>query len=195
MKKKLTLWAALCMVFVCFMSITAAAAGTATISQCIISGANQITVVAASSGVTSDDGNLYLFEMKPYQNSISGRSDFCAVAANAPTVTFVTSLDQGTANSKLYSKFVVAAVQGGVFTPVSQEYYITNPEALATHTAVNPVPTSIKGITADNAAMVAIGDLGVQHASYEMAIDRFSSQDLRLHTTTMERPTILIRVL
>lgn len=173
MKKKLTLWAALCMVFVCFMSMTAAAAGTATISQCIISGGNQITVVAAADGVPSDDGNLYLFEMKPYQNSISGRSDFCAVTPNAPTVTFVTTLDQGTANSKLYSKFVVAAVQGGAFVPVSQEFYITNPEVLATHTAVNPVPLSIKGITADNAAMVSMPDLGVQHASYEMAIDRF----------------------
>ena len=63
MKKKITLWAALCMVFVCFMSMTAAAAGTATINQCIISGDNQITIVATVSGVTSDDGNLYLFEM------------------------------------------------------------------------------------------------------------------------------------
>ena len=134
---------------------------------------NQITVVAAADGVPSEDGNLYLFEMKPYQNSISGRADFCAVTPNAPAVTFVTTLDQGTANSKLYSKFVVAAVQGGAFVPVSQEFYITNPEALATHTAVNPVPLSIKGITADNAAMVSMPDLGVQHASYEMAIDRF----------------------
>ena len=56
MKKKITFWAALCMVFVCFMSMTAAAAGTATINQCIISGDNQITVVATVSGVTSDDG-------------------------------------------------------------------------------------------------------------------------------------------
>ena len=173
MKKKITLWAALCMALVCLMSMTAAAAGTATISQCVISGGNQITVVASTAGVTSDDGNLYLFEMKPYQNSIAGRTDFCAVAANAPTVTFTTTLDNGTANSKLYSKFVVAAVQGGAFTAVSQEYYITNPEVLATHTAANPVMTSIKGITADNAAMMSLSDLGVQHASYEMAIDRF----------------------
>ena len=169
MKKKLTLWAALCMILVCFMSMTAAAAGTATIGQCIISGGNQITVVASASGVPSDDGNLYLFEMKPYQNSITGRSDFCAVAANAPTVTFVTSLDQGTANSKLYSKFVVAAVQGGAFVPVSQEFYITNPEALATHNAVNPVPTSIKGLTADNVAMFTMTDLGVQHEVHRAA--------------------------
>ena len=45
MKKKITFWAALCMVFVCFMSMTAAAAGTATINQCIISGDNQITAL------------------------------------------------------------------------------------------------------------------------------------------------------
>ncbi len=173
MKKKLTLWAALCIALVCIMSMTVAAAGTATIAQCIISGGNQVTVVAAVSGVTSDDGNLYLFEMKPYQNTIAGRSDFCAVSPNAATVTFVTTLDQGTANSKLYSKFVVAAIQGGAFVQVSQEFYITNPEVLATHTAVNPVTTSIKGITADNAAILTLSDLGVQHASYELAIDRF----------------------
>jgi hypothetical protein len=173
MKKKLTLMAALCMALVCLMSMTAAAAGTATIAQCIISGSNQITVVASVSGVTSDDGNLYLFELKPYQSSITGRTDYCATAANAATVTFVTTLDQGTANSKLYSKFVIAAVQGGKFTQVSQEFYITNPEALATHTAANPVTTSIKGITADNAAILALSDLGVQHVSYELAIDRF----------------------
>ena len=69
MKKKLTLWAALCMMLVCVMSVTAFAAGTATITQCIISGADQITVTATVSGVASEDGNLYLFEMKPYQNS------------------------------------------------------------------------------------------------------------------------------
>lgn len=173
MKKKLTFWAALCMMLVCIMSITAFAAGTATITQCIISGADQITVTAAVSGVASEDGNLYLFEMKPYQNSIAGRMDFCAVAVNAPAVTFTTSLDKGTENSKLCSRFVIAAKAGGAYTPVSQEFYITNPEVLAAHTAENPVPLSIKGITADNAAMMALSDLGVQHASYELAIDRF----------------------
>lgn len=173
MKKKLTFWAVLCMVLVCIMSVTAFAAGTAAITQCIISGADQITVTATASGVASEDGNLYLFELKPYQNSIAGRTDFCAVAANAPTVTFTTTLDNGTANSKLYSKFVVAAKAGGAYTAVSQEFYITNPEVLAAHTAVNPVTTSIKGITADNAAITLLSELGVQHASYELAIDRF----------------------
>ncbi len=173
MKKKVTLWAALCMTLVCMMSVTALAAGTATITQCIISGSDQITVTATVSGVASDDGNLYLFELKPYQSSITGRTDYCAVAANASTVTFTTALGDGTSDSKLYSKFVVAALSGGAYTAVSGEYYITNPEALAVHTAANPVTTSIKGLTVDNAAITTLTDLGVQHASYELAIDRF----------------------
>ncbi len=172
-KGKFKLWAALCLLLVGMMSATAFAAGTATIAQCIISGADQITVVAGVSGVTSDDGNLYLFELKPYQNSISGRTDYCAVAPNAATVTFTTTLGNGTADSKLYSRFVVAALSGGSFTAVSQEYYITNPEVLAQYTAANPVTTSIKGLTVDNAAAMTLSDLGVQHASYELAINRF----------------------
>lgn len=174
MKKKLTVWALLCLVFVCMMQMTAVAADAVTINQCVISAANQITVVAtAPTAVPSDDNNYYLFELKPYENAIGNRQDFCATAEKTGIVTFVTTLDQGTAVSKLYSKFIVAVKSGAVFQPVSQEFYITNPEAIATHTAANPVTTSIKGITADNAAIMAITDLGVQHASYELAIDRF----------------------
>ena len=174
MKKKLTLWAVLCMTFVCIMQMTAIAAGNVTINQCIISGGNQITVVAtAPAAVPSDDNNYYLFELKTYQNAIGNRTDFCATAPKTGAVTFVTTLDNNTAASKLCSKFVVAVKVGGVYTQVSQEHYITNPEAIATHTAANPVATSIKGITADNAAIMALSDLGVHHASYELAIDRF----------------------
>ncbi len=174
MKKKFSVWAVLCLIFVCLMQMTAAAAQSVTIHQCIISGTNQITVVAAApAAVPSDDNNYYLFELKPYQNEIGNRQDFCATAVKEGTVTFVTTLDQGTAVSKLFSKFIVAVKSGNVFRPVSQEFYITNPEAIATHTAVNPVTTSIKGITADNAGIMSLADLGVQHASYELAIDRF----------------------
>lgn len=174
MKKKLTLWAVLCLTFVCLMQMTAVAAGNVTINKCVISGGNQITVVATAPAVVpSDDNNYYLFELKTYQNAIGNRQDFCAIAPKGGTMTFVTSLDFNTAASKLTSKFVVAVKVGGVYTQVSQEYYITNPEAVATHTAANPVTTSIKGITADNVAIMALSDLGVQHASYELAIDRF----------------------
>lgn len=173
MKKKITLWAVLCMIMVCLMQITVAAAGNIQITQCVISGGNQVTVVATGAAVPSDDNNYYLFAMKPYQNSIAGRTDYCATAVKADVATFVTTLDYNTPNSKLTSKFVVAVLAGGKFTQVSQEFYITNPEAIATHTAAHPAVRSIKGITADNAAITTLTDLGAQHVSYELAIDRF----------------------
>ena len=43
MRKKLTLWGALCLIMVCMIQMTVSAATTVTISQCIISGANQVT--------------------------------------------------------------------------------------------------------------------------------------------------------
>ena len=174
MRKKLTLWGALCLIMVCMIQMTVSAATTVTISQCIISGANQVTVTASASATTpSDDNNYYLFALQPYENAIGARTDFCAQTAKAAALTFVTTLDQGTAASKLYAKFVVAVKTGGKYVAVSPEFYITNPEAVATKTAANPVTTSIKGVTADNAAILDLAALGVQHASYEIAIDRF----------------------
>lgn len=174
MRKKLTLYAAVCMMLVCLMQITAAAAENVTINQCVINGNNQIMVSAAvSAQVPSDDNNYYLFELKPYQGAIGNRQDFCAKAEKAATVVFTTTLDEGTAASKLYSKFVVAVKSGNMFTAVSKEFYITNPEAIAAHTVENPVTTSIKGVTVDNSAVFMIPELGVQHVSYLLGINRF----------------------
>lgn len=174
MKKKLSFWGAVCLILVCLMQMTVMAAGNVTINQCIISGGNQVTVTATTvSNVASDDNNYYLFALQPYETAIGARTNYCAVAAKAGVVTMSTTLDLNTAASKLYSKFVIAVKSGGVYTPVSQEFYITNPEAVATKTAVNPVTTSIKGITADNAAILDLANLGVQHASYELAVNRF----------------------
>ena len=135
MRKKLTLWGALCLIMVCMIQMTVSAATTVTISQCIISGANQVTVTANASATTpSDDNNYYLFSLQPYENAIGSRTDFCAQTAKASALTFVTTLDQGTAASKLYAKFVVAVKTGGSYVAVSPEFYITNPEAVATKT-------------------------------------------------------------
>lgn len=174
MRKKLTLWGTICLIMVCIMQMTVSAATTVTINQCIISGTNQVTVTATAGTITaSDDNNYYLFALQPYETGIGSRTDFCAQAAKAASMTFVTTLDHNTAASKLYAKFVVAVKSGGKYTAVSSEFYITNPEAVATKTAANPVTTSIKGITADNAAIMDLANLGVQHASYEIALNRF----------------------
>lgn len=145
-----------------------------TITECVISGNNEIRVVAEiPTSIESDDPYYYLFEMKPYENEIGSRTDYCGLTGKTSTVLFKTVLNNKQADSKLYSKFIVAVKQGETYIPVTQEYYITNPEAVATYHPKNPLTTSIKGITADNATILELPEIGVQHASYEMGVNRF----------------------
>ena len=80
MKKRLGLWSLLCVLFVMTLQMTAVAAERATISSCIISGKDEVKVtVQIPSIVESDDANYYLFELKPYQNDIGNRTDYCVL--------------------------------------------------------------------------------------------------------------------
>lgn len=118
-------------------SLTAMAAdGKITMNACLIQG-NDVVITAFGTPVQSDDGNYYLFSLKTYEPSVGNRTDYCAVQPVSDVVTFSVPLGQGTVDSKLYSRFVVTALRGGVFVPVSNEMYITNPEVLATASTVS----------------------------------------------------------
>ena len=172
MKKRWSLWLALTMMLVFMLQGTVLAAGqTVTISYCMIQG-KDIAVIAAGPVAPSDTGLYYLFELKPYEAGIGARVDFCASAPAAEAVQFTTPLNFNTATSKLYSRFVVAAYQGGIFVPVSNEMYITNPEAVASKTTGYPV-RSKKGLTADWQYSSDLSALGAGYASYELDISRF----------------------
>jgi hypothetical protein len=171
MKKRFGLGIVLAMVLALTLQFGVSAAGTTlTINNCVIAG-NQVVVVASGTA-TAPDGIYYLFELKPYETAIGARTDYCAVATAAEAVTFTTPLNYNTATSKLYSRFVVATLQGGVFTPVSGEMYITNPEAVATKATGYPL-RSKKGLTADWRYASNLSDLGAGYASYELDISRF----------------------
>lgn len=147
-----------------------AAQDQATISSCAIAGKD--VVVVSVGNVPTGDGMYYLFELKPYEAGIGARTNYCAAAPAAEAATFTTSLDFNTANSKLYSRFVVAALQNGAFVPVSNEMYITNPEAVAAKATAYPV-RSKKGLTADWRYAKDLTALGAGFAAYEIDISRF----------------------
>jgi hypothetical protein len=128
--------------------------------------------VIATGTATAPDGAYYLFELKPYETAIGARQDYCAVQPAADVVTFTTDLNFNSASSKLYSRFVVAVLQDGVFTPVSNEMYITNPEAVATKAPTYAL-RSKKGLTADWRYASNLSDLGAGYAAYELDISRF----------------------
>jgi hypothetical protein len=180
MKKKISMGFILAMMMTLLLQFTVSAAGeTMAVNSCTIAG-NQVVVVASGTA-TAPDGIYYLFELKPYETAIGARTDYCAAAPAAQVATFTTSLDYNTASSKLYSRFVVATLQGGAYTAVSNEMYITNPEAVATKATGYPV-RSKKGLTADWRYASNLSELGAGYAAYELDI---------IHTTA--RHTALTR--
>lgn len=172
MRKKCGLWLVLAMMMVFLLQTTVSAAESKiTINHCVITG-QDVMIVASGAVVPSDSGQYYLFELKPYELGIGSRVDYCAAVPAAELAQFSTPLNFNTANSKLYSRFVVAALQGGVYVPISNEMYITNPEAVASKATAYPI-RSKKGLTADWRYASDLSDLGAGYASYELDVSRF----------------------
>ncbi len=171
--KKLSIGFAILVVLasVAGLSAKAAVAITVTINQCTISGSD-VTVVTSGVVPAVGNGTYYLFELKPYQNVVGSRTDYCATAPAASTAVFTTPLNYNTSTSKLYSRFVVTVLSNGVYVPVSNEMYITNPEAVSTKATGYPV-RSKKGLTADWRFSDELAHLGTGFASYELDVSRF----------------------
>ena len=172
MKKKCRFSLVLILMLVFAFQMTALAGGqNITLNSCVIAG-NQVHVTALGSVVQSDTGQYYLFALQPYETGVGTRTDFCAAVPAAETVTFATSLDLNTATSKLYSRFVITAYRGGVFVPISNEMYITNPEAVATASIGYPARTK-KGVIADWRYPNDLTDLNCGYATYVLDITEF----------------------
>ncbi len=157
---------------ICGALVAHAAEIAVTVEQCVISGKN-VNVTATSIAVpASADGKYYLFELKPYELAVGARKDYCAEAPAAAAASFSVPLNLNSASSRLYSRFVVTIQQNGTFIPVSNEMYITNPEAVASKSTNYPV-RSKKGLTADSRYSEELASLGVGFASYELDVSRF----------------------
>jgi len=126
MKKFVTFLAAA--VLAALMSAPAMAEGQLNITSCTTDGSS--VNVSISGTASGDDGNYYLFELKPWEDSIGSRTDYAVSAAAGETI-LTTSLNHGSSNSRLNSKFAVAVHSGSGYTQVSNVMYITNPEACA----------------------------------------------------------------
>lgn len=139
------------------------------ITGCSIAGGNQIAITGEMEGTWSDSGYydnyLYLFEQEPYQDDLSGRTDYCGRITKGDALSFEIPLNLGTADDRLYSKFVVAVSDGSAYTQISNTAYITNPGAVAKHTDAYRSAQTKKGLLIENTAgMVADAfELGVNH--------------------------------
>ena len=162
-------------------SLPVMAAGKISITSCRIDGSKTRVVVKAkaSSKVAGSDGKYYLFALQPYQSSVkSGTKPEANSKAKSGNLSFQCSLDAGTKNSKLYSKFVVAVKKGSGYQVVSDASYITNPEQIAKYTYSFPKAASKKGLQTDDFMTTEkmkkdAKELGVKHAVMTIALDDF----------------------
>ena len=179
--------------FVLAVSSFAAGAGTlqaqaattseVTISSAQISGSNVVLGITAASVPASDDGVYYIYADEVYQDGAAGTLVATVPASTSATASF--ALNFNTADSNLSRKFVVCVLQGGVMTQVSDEHYITNPEAVATVSSAQ-FDTGIKGLFVDPTRITTsdLVDLGVDQVCYNIYIG-----DIVGETTNAAWPT------
>ncbi len=150
--------------------VTVEAAGRpVAISSCLISGGNVVCRLDASStgSLTSDDGKFYVYANEVYLDGPTG--DVVATADIGSSVSVSFPLNYNTADSNLSRKFLVAIKRGGEMIQVSDEHYITNPEAIAAFTSPRH-DIGIKGLYPGSIILSPeeIQDLGIQQVIYNL---------------------------
>lgn len=144
------------------------------IESCLINGEDVVCQIRAGSIPSSDDGNFYVYADEVYEDGAAGRVVATIKAGTSVSVSF--PLNYNTDESNLSRKFLIAMKRGGQMVQVSDEHYITNPEALAAFTTT-PMNVGIKGILPE-ISKVANGDLqelGIQQVVYNLNLDDICS--------------------
>ncbi|WP_130837481.1 DUF5722 domain-containing protein [Lachnoclostridium sp. Marseille-P6806] len=140
-----------------------AAERTVAIDSCLVSGAN-VEVSVSGAVPASDDGRYYLFSDEVYEDGAQGV--VIATARAASRTGFAFPLNLNSAGNQISRKFMVMVKQGGRYVQVSNEHYITNPEAAATAAALR-MDHGIKGILPTNIDGT-LADLGIDQIAYNI---------------------------
>lgn len=168
--------AAACMIFFAGggMPEVLAAGRTVAISSCTVSGEDVICEIEASRIPSSDDGVFYVYADEVFEDGPDGKVVAKISAGDSVTVSF--PLNNDTADSNLCRKFLVAMKKNGSMVQVSDEHYITNPEALAFYTAERK-DAGIKGILPDIPGTIRgdLKELSIEQAVYNVYLDDICS--------------------
>ena len=135
---------------------------------------NVVCEIRASAVPASDDGKYYLYADEVYQDGPTG--SIVATVETGRSVTASFPLSHNTADSNLSRKFLVAVKSGGQMVQVSDEHYITNPEAIAGLSSPR-MNTGIKGILPDVERITSgeVAGMGIRQVIYNMHLDDICS--------------------
>lgn len=151
-----------------------AAGRSVSIDSCLISGTDVVCQLSTGSVPASDDGKFYVYANEVFQDGTTGSIVATVDAGTSVSVSF--PLNYNTEESNLSRKFIIAVKQNGQMIQVSDEHYITNPEAIAAYTAAR-MDNGIKGILPDltKSSREEVQELGIKQVVYNMAVDDICS--------------------
>lgn len=132
---------------------------------------NVVISLGTSGDAAGTDGNVYVFEMKPYEDDLGSRTDYAGLAPLG-TDAITIPLNLGTPKDRLYSKFELAVRDAAGFKSISQPHYITNPELVAKNTQPFPQALTKKGLNIEIDMLDDAFDLGVKHVSTNIAFSQ-----------------------
>lgn len=178
--KLLVIWMAMMLLW----SFSSSAQGIVTITSCQIVEDGQVGITyQVAAEIPSDDGQVYLFAMEPYEDHIGQRTDpLKAEAMGAGS--FSVPLDKGREDSLLFSHFVLAVKQGGQFIEVSDPLYLTNPEAAASYREPVPAVASKKGLLIHTGQLADVKALGTKQAIVNIPISQLMTKSRSATSTT-----------
>lgn len=135
----------------------------------------------------TDDGKIYLLEMKMYEDEVVQEREPLAEASIDYAFTLTAPVLENSPESKLYSKFMAAVLIDGSYVALCDPQYITNPEALAMYQDPYPEAESIKGLLVDPLKLSSneLDDLGVKQAVYNIPVARLLGETTNVHYPTI----------
>ena len=143
------------------------------LDSCMIGEGGFIEVKGSSPAIpSSDDKYYYLFDAAIYEDSFNTEVEPISRTYKDTEIKLKAFLNEGAADSRLFKKFIIAVKKGGSYQTVSHASYITNPEAVAASNYSGMEQSSKKGLLVDPARLEAVGDLGVNYATYNIPLNR-----------------------
>ena len=152
----------------------------------IILGSNVYYSAVFKTPPVSDDGLLYLFELKTYQYEIPDGVAPIASCASTTKVELTFPLNYTAGYSRLYNKFVLAAKRGDNWVLLNNAQYITNPEAVATKPKAR-AHRDAKQLQKGNVANISLDGIGndtpvgAQHAVFTNTDPNVITADPSVH--------------
>lgn len=153
-----------------------AAGRPVSIESCQISEEDVVCEIRTSSVPSSDDGKFYVYANDVQLDGTTGSIVAKVDAGKSVTASF--PLNYNTADSNLSRKFLIAVKRNGEMIQVSDEHYITNPEAIAAYSSTR-MDGGIKGLLPDITKVTGeeLQELGIHQMVYNMDIDDICSDE------------------